>query len=100
MTYKLAFGRYWNTLEAPYSLLVRAFGNDGTVTPRDDYKQMCQWDVPTPYGTVEVYDYKVGRCYAPDGLEREQITLWDVDGTQQAIEYVRSLLDAADEEEN
>lgn len=79
-------------LNAPYELLVKAFGNDGTIVPRDDYKSMAEWDVPTPHGEVEVYDYKVGKCYNPRGLERHEITRWHVQGTPEAIEHMLSLL--------
>lgn len=82
-------------LTAPYDLLVQAFGNDGTVSPRDDYKCMAQWDVPTPHGEVEVYDYKVGKCYDADGLERHEITTWHVQGEQDAIGHMLSLLTEA-----
>lgn len=84
-------------LSAPYSLLVKAFGNDG-INPRDDYKQMCQWDITAPNNThAEVYDYKVGKCYDPyAGLERKQITDWHVQGDDDAIRYLVTLLDRAD----
>jgi hypothetical protein len=79
-------------LTAPYALLVKAFNDDGTTAPRDDYKSMAQWDVKTPHGTVEVYDYKVGKCYYDDpadgGLERHEITDWHVQGDDKAITYM------------
>lgn len=82
-------------LTAPYALLVKAFGNDG-INARDDYKQMCQWDLATDHGDVEVYDYKIGTCYDPaDGLEREQITSWHVQGDPQAIIEMLKKLEAA-----
>lgn len=81
-----------NYLDAPYALLVKAFGNDGTVSPRDDYKCMATWYVPTPHGEVEVYDYKVGKCYDADGLERHEITHWHVQGEPEAIEHMLNLL--------
>jgi hypothetical protein len=38
---------------------------------------------------VEVYDYKVGKCYEPsDGLERHEITDWHVQGDDKAITYM------------
>jgi hypothetical protein len=82
-------------LIAPYSLLVKAFGREGTVDPRDDYKQMAQWLLTsTPDGTeVEVYDYKVGKCYNPNGLERVDITDWHVQGSDVGIQYMLDLLD-------
>jgi hypothetical protein len=79
-------------LTAPYELLVKAFGDDGTTAPRDNYKSMCQW-YPVP--DVEVYDYKVGRCYTNNGLEPEQITTWNVQGETEAIESMLALLTAA-----
>lgn len=73
-------------LTAPHEALVKAFGDDGTVSPRDDYKSEAEWDVPTPHGVVEVYDYKVGKAYnGPDGLDRTQITNWHVQGDREAI---------------
>lgn len=76
-------------LHAPYDEVVKTLGNDGTVSPRDDYKSMCEWDVKTPHGTVEVYDYKVGVCYdEADGLQREDITEWHVQGSVEAINHL------------
>jgi hypothetical protein len=82
-------------LTAPYALLVKAFNDDGTTAPRDDYKSMAQWDVKTPHGTVEVYDYKVGKCYDSDGLEREQITEWHVQGSDEAIDQMLAAVEGA-----
>jgi hypothetical protein len=81
-------------LEAPHALLKAAFGNDGD-NSRDDYKSMAQWDVETPAGAFEVYDYKVGKCYDPDGLEREQITDWHVQGPAEALEHMVRMLTEA-----
>lgn len=78
-------------LTAPYALLVAAFGNDGD-NLRDDYKSMAQWDLRTPDGDVEVYDYKVGKCYDSDGLEREQITEWHVQGPDAALDRLVRML--------
>lgn len=80
-------------LTAPYALLCKAFGDDGTVTERDTLKSMAQWDVDTPHGVVEIYDYGVGKCYQPGGLERNQITEWNVQGGADAIGYMLWLLD-------
>lgn len=97
-SYEFNPGRYnVQYLRAPYDFLVKAFGNDGTVSPRDDYKSMCEWDIQTPHGEVEVYDYKVGKCYAPDGVEREQITEWHVQGDEKAIAHMLTILDKADQ---
>ena len=84
-----------NYLEAPYELLVKAFGDDGTTDPRDEDRQMAQWDVQTPHGEVEVYDYKVGKCYDPDGLERHEITEWHVQGDAEAIEDMLKMVRSA-----
>jgi hypothetical protein len=84
-------------LTAPYDLLVAAFGNDGTVSPRDEDRSMASWDVDTPDGEVEVYDYRVGKCEHPDGLERHEITEWHVQGGEEEIAHMLSLLDAADD---
>lgn len=82
-------------LTAPYELLVKALGNDGTVSRRDSYKSMCEWDVDTPSGVVEVYDYKVGTCYSDDGLARESITVWHIQGHDTGIDHIMGLLDGA-----
>lgn len=80
-------------LTASHALLTRVFGNDGTVDPRDNYKSMCQWDVKTPHGTVEVYDYKAGKCYDPvNGLAREHITDWHIQGDPEAINAMLDML--------
>lgn len=99
MEYTLETGRFGvDMLFAPYALLVEAFGNDG-INPRDTYKSMCQWEsdpASVDAGLAwEVYDYKVGICYAPDGLEREEITEWHVQSTEAGKDAVRALLDAA-----
>jgi len=79
-------------LTATYQELVNAFG-DGTIDPRDDYKQMAQWNVQTSEGLVDLYDYKVGKCYDPaDGLDLENITEWHVQGKKEAIEEMLQML--------
>lgn len=95
MQFTFERGRHFvHTLTAPYELLKTAFGNDGD-NSRDDYKSMAQWDVCTPTGDVEVYDYKIGKCYDPDGLEREQITHWHVQGPDVALDgLIRMLTEA------
>lgn len=93
MEYEFIRGRFnVHYLTAPYELLVKAFGNDGTVAGRDEYKQMCQWDLD---GGVEVYDYKVGKCYDSDGMERREITEWHVQGTDAGIEDMLEALESA-----
>jgi hypothetical protein len=82
-----------NYLEAPYALLVQAFGDDGTVSPRDESKCMCTWDVETKHGAVDVYDYKIGKSYDPDGLDRAQITDWHVQGEPEAIREMLAMLE-------
>jgi hypothetical protein len=83
-----------NYLTAPYDLLVKAFGNDGDSPTRDDYKSEAEWIVATPRGDVEIYDYKVGKCYnGPDGLDRKEITDWHVQGDAGAIAHVLAMLD-------
>lgn len=85
-----------NYLTTPHALLTKAFGDDGTVSSRDEYKSMCEWHVETPAGMVEVYDYKLGTCYSrTDGLPREQITEWHVQGKPVAIELMLVVLDEA-----
>lgn len=79
-------------LTAPYALLCKAFGNDGTVSTRDTSKSMAEWNVDTPHGVVEVYDWKQGGRYNPD-LKRDQITKWNVQGGADAIGYMLWLLD-------
>jgi len=72
-----------------YDTICKIVGNDGTVEPRDDSKEMCRWIYKTPYGEIEIYDYKVGLCYDyRDGLQREEIDEWHVQflGTKSARE--------------
>lgn len=85
-------------LTAPYELLVKVFGNDGSVSPRDAYKSMAEWDVPTEAGVVEIYDYKVGTCYDPRGERLEGITQWHVQGRPQAVSIVLHMLAEAGSE--
>jgi len=66
-----------SVLNATYAQLCRAF-NDGTFAPRNVAVSMARWVVTTPDGEVEIYDDRVGTCYAPDGLERCEITTWMV----------------------
>lgn len=75
-------------LDAQYILLVAAFGNDGTVGPRDVDKSEAEWDVKTPYGTVEVYDYS-------DPHTREDITEWHVQGDPKAITHMLAMVKIA-----
>lgn len=80
---------------ATFAELVAAFG-DWDIAGRDDSKQMCAWDVETPHGEVEIYDYKVGRCYDhEDGLKREDITDWHVQGSPEAVAVVQQRLFAS-----
>jgi hypothetical protein len=93
MEYSIDGGRYGvSLLHAPYALLVEAFGNDG-INPRDNYKSMCQWTDDA--AGWEVYDYKVGTCYAQDGLVRADITEWHVQATESGAVVLRAQLDAA-----
>jgi hypothetical protein len=90
--YEFTRGRFnVHYLTAPYDLLVKAFGDDGTVVGRDEWKSMCQWDLDG----AEVYDYKVGKCYDSDGLEREQITEWHVQGSDEAIDQMLAAVEGA-----
>src|SRR5688500_11984138 len=84
-------------LHAPHALLIRTFGNDRKNSCWD-YKSMAQWIIPTSHGDVEVYDYKVGKCYDPDGLERHEITEWHIQGNDEAIKIVLDLMHKADKE--
>jgi len=98
VNYRFERGAYnVHYLHAPHDLLTRAFGNDGN-NSRDDYKSMAQWIIPTSHGDVEVYDYKVGKCYDPDGLERHEITEWHIQGNDEAIKIVLDLMHKADKE--
>lgn len=95
--YRFERGRYGvDLLYAPYELLTRAFGNDGTVSPRDDWKSMAEWGITTPHGQVEVYDYKVGTCYDRAGLAREDITEWHVQGDEEAVAIMLNMVRDAD----
>lgn len=93
--YKFTQGRInVHYLNAPYGLLVKAFANDGTTASRDELKQLCQWDVKTPDGLVEVYDYLVGEGCG-GSLQRHEINAWHVQGAPGAIQQMLGMLDAA-----
>lgn len=62
------------TLYTSYDTLKLVFGKYETDN-FDDYKCQCEFDVPTPFGTVEIYDYKQGKQYCGDD---EGIDLGDV----------------------
>ncbi|MER6605922.1 hypothetical protein ABT282_08400 [Streptomyces sp. NPDC000927] len=82
-------------LTAPYELLVAAFSDDGTTALRDTDKSTSQWDVSTPHGEVEVYDYMGGAGYGGPEPDRTEITDWHVQGDEEAIEYMLNMLGAA-----
>jgi len=89
MEYAFTRGRFnVHYLTAPYALLVKAFGNDGTVSPRDTYKVTAQWDSHPGTPGWEVYDYK-------SGLQRHEVTEWHVQGTPEGIEAMLELLKEA-----
>jgi hypothetical protein len=84
-------------LVARYDLLVKVFGNDGMVSPRDKEKSAASWDVVTPGGTVRVYDYMPGAGYSPDDTGgRSDIITWHVQGSGKGIESMLSMLDRAE----
>jgi hypothetical protein len=95
MRFTFTPGRFGvDTLTAPYGLLVKAFGNDGD-NNRDDCKSMAQWVEDGDDGGFEVYDYKVGKCYDPDGLERRDITTWHVQSYGNGIDKLLGRLKEA-----
>jgi hypothetical protein len=97
MEYTLDGGSFGiNYLNAPYALLVEAFGNDGD-NPRDRYKSEAQWDENRGSDSFwEVYDYKIGKSYnGADGLSREEITRWHLQASDTGMEILRAKLDAA-----
>lgn len=71
-----------------YRVLVEALGQPGKGDPD---KVMAQWDINTPHGWAEVYDYK-------DPAESpEDVETWHVQaGSEEAFEYVyMAIKDAA-----
>lgn len=85
MEYSFNRGRFnVHYLTAPYELLVLAFGDDGTTSPRDEDKVTAQWDG----GDWEVYDYRTGG-------PRESVTEWHVQGTDEGIGNLLATLEAA-----
>lgn len=72
-------------LEAPYRLLVKAFGDDGFQATPDEYKVLAEWHVPTPRGRVEVYSY-----LSVEDPKRN--TDWHVQGDPGAIEHMLHML--------
>ena len=71
-----------------YRVLVEALGKPGK---GDESKTMAQWDVNTPHGWVEVYDFK-------DPAESpEDVETWHVQGgSEEALDYVyMAIKDAA-----
>ena len=82
-----------HALTARYNLLVAAFGNDGTLGPRDEERSYCSWDVATEHGTVQVYDYRLIACCEEHPIERKDITAWRIQGDDWAIAAVLELLD-------
>lgn len=95
VTFDFKRGKHVSYLTAPYSLLVEAFGHDGTSGATGDLKVAAMWelfldDSHTDY--VEIYDYKINNLYDPDGLPLEEITNWNVQGTDAGIEYLLTLL--------
>jgi hypothetical protein len=101
MDVEIKFGRHdVHYLTATYAQLVEAFG-DGTKALRDDYQSMARWYINTPHGGVDLYDYKVGTCYLDgDGLAREDITMWHVQGKRKAIKHMVAVLRGEDSMES
>lgn len=75
-------------ITTPYEVLVVALGKPGQGDPD---KTMAQWDITTPHGWAEVYDYK---DVAEDPVDVE---VWHVQaGSEEAFEYLYSAIrDAA-----
>lgn len=86
MPYEFKHGRFnVHYLTASYSLLVKAFGDDGLNSPRDEDKVNAQW----AYEDLEVYDYL-------SAVPPQQVAEWHVQGSGTGIARLLSLLDAAD----
>ncbi len=75
-------------VDLSYEVIVKAFGTpDGT---HDTYKSCAQWDLTTPYGWAEVYDYKSGET------DPRKVDDWHVQATNEdAFEWVYEQLAAA-----
>lgn len=67
-----------------YEVLTEAFGSHGV---GDEDKTMAQWDIQTPKGWAEVYDY-----YAPHEAP-EDVEVWHVQADSEgAFEYAYSAI--------
>ncbi len=71
-----------------YRVLVEALGQPGK---GDDGKTLAQWDVNTPHGWAEVYDFK------DSAKTPEDVETWHAQaGSKEALEYVfMAIKDAA-----
>ena len=71
-----------------YEVLVDAFGSHESGDP---YKTMAQWDLNTPQGWAEIYDY-----HDPHETP-EDVEVWHVQaGSEEAFEYIyMAIKDAA-----
>lgn len=78
------------SFEIAYALIVATFGEPNSVGDPD--KVDAEWIIDTPYGSVDIYNYKNGYNYAKSGLgdyeepeesdyiKTEDITDWHIDG--------------------
>lgn len=81
--YQFTRGRFnVHYLNAPYGLLVEAFGHDGD-TLRDGEKVLAQWEGPG----WEVYDYRSAV------QDPEDVTEWHVQGSVAGIAAMLELLE-------
>lgn len=68
-------------IDTAYEILVEAFGEPSG--PSDDGKVLAEWQLTTPHGWVEVYDYK---SYATSPYDVEE---WHVQAERDGgFEYV------------
>ena len=68
----------------------------------DDYKTDAEWNLLFSDGTyATIYNYKNGQNYCgEDGLETEDITMWNIGGTSEAsANLVHNLFDTNDTKE-
>lgn len=76
-------------ITAPYSLLVTAFGESRVGDP---YKTLAEWYILSPFGWVEIYDYKSGHDHA------SEIDYWHMQAdTEEAYDWVYAEVERARE---
>ena len=89
-----------NYINTSYKELKRVFSEFETDN-FDDYKCQCQFNVITPFGVIEIYDWKQGIKYQgeDEGIELEDIEEFNLncnaiipENTIKAVEFITNKL--------